>query len=67
VQVTSGACAQSAFLGLFRESTLAVARHKVLSIPLALYLFGGALTPMFGGYLSLYDCCKAFHRSLLNK
>jgi hypothetical protein len=29
--VTSGACAQGAFFGLFRESMTVVARHKALS------------------------------------
>jgi hypothetical protein len=55
VEVTSRAFTQGAFFGLFQESTIAVARHKALVFPLALYLFDGALTH------------KAFRRTVLNK
>jgi hypothetical protein len=67
VEVTSRAFTQGAFFGLFQESTIAVARHKALVFPLALYLFDGALTPMFSGCFSLYNCYKAFRRTVLNK
>jgi hypothetical protein len=37
VEVTSRACPQGPFFGLFWEPRIAVARHKALAFPLVLY------------------------------